>query len=138
MGTLGPKPIALAIIARGGKFLVAKRADDRPLGGLWEFPGGKIEPGESPEEAAVRECREEMGCEVRAIRRLGSIHHRYPTFSVELHALLCDLGDDQTPQVLDETAITAIAWHSLRELQSTPIPDANHALLKMLSAADLT
>lgn len=138
MGAPQPKPIALAIIARDGKFLVAKRGDDRPLGGLWEFPGGKIEPGESPEQAAVRECREELGCEVRALRRLGSIQHRYPAFSVELHAVLCDLGDDQTPQALDETVITAIAWRSFRELRSTPIPDANQALLKMLSAADLT
>src|SRR5437764_2006476 len=59
-----PTPIAVAVVEKDGHFLVGQRPEGVSLAGLWEFPGGKIEPGESPEAAAVRECLEETGVDV--------------------------------------------------------------------------
>ena len=62
----GPEtPIAVAVVRQSGRVLIGKRPPEAPLGGLWEFPGGKVCQGERPEAAAVRECREETGLEIR-------------------------------------------------------------------------
>jgi 8-oxo-dGTP diphosphatase len=60
-----------------------------PLAGLWEFPGGKVKPGETPSEAAVRECREETGVAVRVERLLMRVVHQYEHGTLELHFFAC-------------------------------------------------
>lgn len=75
----GPRLIEVAagIIWRGGRFLAAQRPTDKPLEGYWEFPGGKLEKGESPAEALARELAEELGIGVRECRFWQSLEHSY-------------------------------------------------------------
>ena len=129
---MSPVAIAVAVILRAGKVLVARRSSGSVLGGLWEFPGGKIEAGESAAQAAVRECREELGCEARALRDLGSVHHQYDDFGVRLHAVLCELSPNEEPRPL---ASDALQWVALEELATLPIPEPNHELIAMIASA---
>lgn len=76
--------VAAALIDAAGRVLVARRPEDVHQGGLWEFPGGKVEPGERAEEALARELDEELGVRPRAARPLIRVHHAYPDKSVRL------------------------------------------------------
>ena len=71
--------------------MITRRRQDAVLGGFWEFPGGKIEPGESPQAAAVREIREETTLEVRITAALPVLHHVYDYADVELHPFVCEV-----------------------------------------------
>lgn len=83
--------VAAAVIRQGGRVLLTRRPPGGPLGLLWEFPGGKIEPGESVEQALVREIREELGVEVRPLEVLEVARHDYPQGpSVEVHFVRCE------------------------------------------------
>lgn len=81
--------VACAIIERDGLVLAAQRSETMSLPLKWEFPGGKIDPGESPERCLVRELAEEMGIHIRVGRALSHATHRYPTFIVTLYPYLC-------------------------------------------------
>ncbi len=110
-----PKPrlnVSLALIFRGDEFLVAKRPSEGMLGGLWELPGGKWEPGESAEAAVVRELREELGVEVTVGMAFPSVAHAYTHFSVRLHPFFCHLVEGQKP----------VSGQSLRWIKREDIP----------------
>ena len=79
--------VAAGVILRGGRFLAAQRPTDKPLEGYWEFPGGKLEAGESPSEALARELAEELGIGARECRFWQSLEHSYAErgFRVRLH-----------------------------------------------------
>jgi len=84
-----PKPhyqVAAGLIRRGDELLIAQRPAEGMLGGLWEFPGGKQEPGETLPECLVREIREELGIKIEVDERLTSVDHAYSHFSITLHA----------------------------------------------------
>jgi 8-oxo-dGTP diphosphatase len=85
---LKPRPLRVlaAVLERDGKWLIAKRKKGDRFAGLWEFPGGKLEQGESPEECLARELAEELGIKVRVGRRLGCVHYSSPDFVIELTA----------------------------------------------------
>ena len=76
--------IAAVILSQGGKLLIAKRAEGGNCGGNWEFPGGKVEKGETLEQCAVRECQEELGVTVRLTGLFGTVSHRYPDNAVTI------------------------------------------------------
>ena len=76
--------VTAAIIAENGKVLIAKRKPTGRLPNLWEFPGGKVEPGEKPHEALVREIIEELGVEIELGEALSPVVHHYKTFSIGL------------------------------------------------------
>lgn len=78
-----------AVIEKDGKFLITKRLETSPMGHCWEFPGGKIEKGETIEECAVRECREEIDVTIEPLRRLQDQWYDYPHGRVHLHFVLC-------------------------------------------------
>jgi len=78
--------VVAAVMIRGGRVFCARRAEGGETGGKWEFPGGKIEPGETPEVALAREIREEFGAEIAVGDRILTSRHRYASFSIALHA----------------------------------------------------
>ena len=82
---------AVALIDAEGKILLAKRPQGKSMAGLWEFPGGKVEEGEAPESALVRELKEELGIDVEpgALRRLTIVSHAYQDFHLLMSLFLC-------------------------------------------------
>jgi 8-oxo-dGTP diphosphatase len=120
--------IALALIFRDGRVLVARRNRGR-LAGYWEFPGGKVEPGESLHGAVVRECREELGVEVTPGDRYDPLEFVYPEVRVVLHPLLCRIAADAEPRPL---AAERLAWATAEELREWRLPEPNYSLVERL------
>ncbi|MEE0776000.1 MAG: 8-oxo-dGTP diphosphatase MutT [Bacillota bacterium] len=77
--------VSAAILERDGKILICRRQKGGSCGDLWEFPGGKIELGETPEECLIRECREELGVDIQITGTFGQAHHCYPDVDVTLY-----------------------------------------------------
>ena len=88
-----PVPVVCAIIVRDDRIMLAQRPPDKKLGGLWEFPGGKVEAGESSEDALHRELQEELGCSVRITQTLAPFVHAYDWGRIELIPFVCELAD---------------------------------------------
>lgn len=76
--------VVAACIEQSGRFLLCRRPEGKNCGGMWEFVGGKIEPGETGEQALIRECREELGIELSVGRKLAETVHTYPAYDVHL------------------------------------------------------
>lgn len=81
-----PIRVLAAVLEKKGRWLIAKRKKGDRFAGFWEFPGGKMEPGETPEEGLARELLEEFGIRVRVGRHLGSVRYSSPGFVIELMA----------------------------------------------------
>lgn len=97
--------VTCAIIRRNGRILAAQRALDAHLGGQWEFPGGKIDAGETEEACIVREIREELGIEIRPTKRLPDSVYDYGDKQIRLIPFECDLVDGE-PVAREHAAIT--------------------------------
>ncbi len=93
------------IIRRGDKYLLGRRPEGKSQAGCWEFVGGKIEPGETPEQALVRECREEIALSVVNPRIRTSVTHAYPDKTVHLTFLDCEPADAAEPTALEHAEI---------------------------------
>lgn len=120
--------VALALVSRGGRFLVTHRADHEHLGGLWEFPGGKVRRDEAPSEAALRELAEEAGLRGGRPERLMVLEHDYDDRSVRLH---CFLVHEYGGEPASEKGKTW-AWLGLEELSRLEMPAANGSILEAL------
>jgi len=120
--------VVAAIVRSNGKILITRRLNHVHLAGLWEFPGGKVEPGESWEVALLREIREELGMEIAVGPEIFTIEHDYPTRSVRLHFFNCTVirGD---PQPLD---VSDLRWVTPAELADFEFPPADAELIKRL------
>lgn len=118
--------VALAVIARAGKIFIQQRPENGHLGGLWEFPGGKCAADEKPEQAVVRETREELGIEVEVLAKLAVVRQAYSHFQVVLHVFICRqlAGRIRTQR--------PHAWVRFTELQGYPFPAANHKFFPLL------
>jgi mutator protein MutT len=128
--TVAHKLVGVAIIWDGDKILIDRRLPTVSLGGLWEFPGGKVEPGESIAACIAREVQEELALTVEVGDRLTAIQHDYPDFTVELVAHHCRyLGGEPQPLSCDE-----IRWVTVEELANYPLPPANEAIVAALQA----
>lgn len=126
--------VACAIIERDGLVLAAQRSEAMSLPLKWEFPGGKIDPGESPEECLARELVEEMGVRIRVGRALPHATHRYPTFIVTLYPYLCCIESGEV--TLHEHA--AVAWLPPEKLVSLDWAEADLPVIASYrSASDL-
>jgi A/G-specific adenine glycosylase len=120
--------IGVGIIWRDNQILIALRPPEGLLGGLWEFPGGKVEEGESLEACVVREVREELGIEVKIDEPFMVIKHAYTHFRITLHSFHCTyLGGDPQP-----LGCADWKWVSLKELSNYAFPRANKKLVERL------
>lgn len=117
-----------AVVDRHGKVLIAKRPDDKHQGGLWEFPGGKIEPGETQRQALDRELHEELAINVKTATPLITIHHDYPDLSVRLKVWRIDRfeGDPHGREG------QAVEWVASTDLQNYSFPAANRPIVTAL------
>jgi mutator protein MutT len=125
-----PTPIAVAVVEHEGRLLIGKRPDGVALAGLWEFPGGKVEPGETPAAAAQRECLEETGIAVRVDGAYPQHTQSYEHDCVQLHFVACTpLDPSQTPR-------PPYRWVPRSGLSQYEFPAGNRALLEYLSRTE--
>ena len=106
--------VVAAAIIRDGRVLAARKAAG-PLAGFWEFPGGKVEPGEAPSEALRREILEELGCSIAVGAVVAATQHRYPFAHIRLTTRLCQLvAGNPTARVHAE-----LRWLDINEIAGT-------------------
>jgi A/G-specific adenine glycosylase len=122
--------IVAAAICRNGRYLIGRRPPEGLLGGLWEFPGGKVEAGETHKRALVRELREELGIEVAVGQRVASVRHAYSHFRITLHLYRCTLAGGK----LRRRYHTAIRWVGRSGFERYPFPAANYKCMTQLGA----
>ena len=122
--------VAAALIDPDGRVLIAQRPPGKAMAGLWEFPGGKIEAGETPEKALIRELGEELGIQVKApcLAPFTFASHTYDSFHLLMPLYVCRRWDG-TPRALEHAAI---AWVRPRALADYPMPAADLPLIPML------
>ena len=119
-------PISIAVVQHAGRFLIGRRPEGVPLSGLWEFPGGKIQPGETAEQAAVRECKEETGLAALLAAPYPDVVHEYDHGSIRLHFFAC------TPLDPEAKPKPPFCWVAASELTDYEFPAANAALIDHL------
>jgi A/G-specific adenine glycosylase len=121
--------IAVGVVRRNGRILITRRKESGLLGGLWEFPGGKIEPGESPEEACVREISEEVNLSVEVKRLVARVTHAYTHFRVAVDVFDCEYkaGDVVLNGPADHK------WILLEEKDQYAFPALNRKIFPHLS-----
>ncbi len=120
--------VVAAIIVKDGQVFCAKRPPEKVLGDLWEFPGGKVESGETLEEALHREIKEELGISIRIQESLMSLVHRYDTHEVQVHTYLCDWVDGE----LTLHVHTDSKWLSVSELETLDWVAADDPIINYL------
>ena len=107
--TSRPRKLVVAglVVDDAGQVLITRRRDDQPMGGAWEFPGGKLEPGESPIDGLARELREELGAEVAVGAVWDVLHHAYPEFDLLMIVYACRLRRGETARAVE---VAELAW----------------------------
>jgi mutator mutT protein len=121
---------AVALIDGDGRVLLAQRPEGKSLAGLWEFPGGKVEPGESPEAALIRELKEELGIDTKAscLAPLTFASHAYETFHLLMPLFACRRWEG-IPQPREGQTL---AWVRPQALRDYPMPPADLPLIPIL------
>lgn len=120
--------VTAAVVEQSGAYLVTRRLRGTHLEGLWEFPGGKCEDGETYEACLLRELREELGCDATVGAKLLEVAHEYPERTVELHFFRCELNGQPQPLLGQE-----IRWVARTELRALDFPPADEELIQMLA-----
>jgi 8-oxo-dGTP diphosphatase len=123
--------VVAAVIRRGGEILISRRLDEAERGGQWEFPGGKVEPGEGEPEALRREIAEELGCAVEVGRLIVRHRHRYPDLEVELAFYACQLPEGAAPRAI---GVAALEWAPAGSLGRYDFCEADRPILGFLEA----
>ncbi len=119
---------AIGIIIQEGRCLIARRPEGGHVGGYWEFPGGTILPGETPEDCLHREVFEETGLKIDIDRTLTPVEHLYPDRRVHLTFYICRTIENTAYPVENST----VKWVLLKELDRYRFPEANQSILKLL------
>lgn len=127
-----PTRIAIAVVERHGQFLVGERPAGKPLAGYAEFPGGRVEAGETPEQAAVRECFEETGLRVAVVGRYDDREHDYTHGHLHLCFFACQAAEANVKPLFP------FRWVSRADLKMLDFPAANQALLSVLAGDETT
>ena len=127
---------AAALIDASGRVLLTQRPQHKQLGGLWEFPGGKVEPGEAPEFALIRELREELDLTVEpdALDPFAFASHAYPDFHLLMPLYVVTRWSGEPK--LDANAAQAMAWTQPRDLRNYQMPPADLVLVDRLMKRD--
>jgi A/G-specific adenine glycosylase len=123
-------PVVVGVVYHQGRMLITQRKPDGLLGGLWEFPGGKIQQGESPADACVREIREETGIPVRIVSHLCQVKHAYTHFKIQMQVFICHAhsGAVQLNGPVD------FRWITPEDMDQYPFPAANHKFMGLLKS----
>ncbi len=121
--------VAVAILRDSDTVLLTKRAPEKDFPGWWEFPGGKVEEGESPEAALARECLEEIGAEIENLEIFEVTFHRYPTTDVLLLFYECELKKESRVRNIE---VVDHKWCKISELHRHELPLANKTVVRKL------
>src|SRR5690606_38317589 len=127
--------VAVGILIHNDRVLIGRRPHGVRLAGYWEFPGGKIEAGETPTACVVRELREEIGIDVECIQTLGIVRQTDADADVEIHPYLCrSVGHETTSAhpAVQANAVSELRWVEPSALRDYCFPPANDALLREL------
>ena len=121
---------AVALIDLDGRVLLAQRPEGKSMAGLWEFPGGKVDPGETPEAALIRELDEELGISTHAscLAPLTFASHAYPDFHLLMPLFACRRWEG-TPRSREGQALR---WVRVQDLRDYPMPPADVPLIAVL------
>lgn len=121
---------AVALIDTDGRVLLAQRPQDKSLAGLWEFPGGKVEEGETPETALIRELREELGIEAKqpCLSPLTFASHAYDDFHLLMPLFVCRRWNG----IVIPREGQNLAWVRPKDLHTYPMPPADTPLIPLL------
>ena len=120
--------VCAAVIERDGRLLITQRQKGVHLEGLWEFPGGKCDPGETLPVCLARELREELDVGVAVGEEVFTTVHAYSDRSVELHFLRCELIGEPSPQLGQQ-----MQWAARADLSQLPFPSADAELIRKLT-----
>ncbi len=122
--------VAVAMVDVDGRILLGQRPAHKHLGGLWEFPGGKVEPGETPEAALIRELHEELGVDIRAscLAPLTFVSHSYERFHLLMPLYVCRQWKGKVTPKENQ----ALAWVPANRLRDYPMPPADLPLIPFL------
>ena len=121
---------AVALVDPDGRVLIAQRPEGKSMAGLWEFPGGKVEPDETPEDALIRELQEELGIDTWAscLAPLTFASHTYDDFHLLMPLFACRKWEG-TPRSIEDQALK---WVHARDLKDYPMPPADIPLIPIL------
>ena len=122
--------VVAAVVERDGRYLITRRLEGTHLAGLWEFPGGKILPGEKPEDALRRELREELGVEAAVGELVETVDWTYPEKTVRILFFRCAVKGDPCPQERQE-----MLWVEAARLPAYRFPAADLRLVERLARA---
>lgn len=122
--------VAVALVDADNRILLAQRPEGKQLAGLWEFPGGKVEPGERPEETLIRELREELGITVKepCLAPLTFASHAYESFHLLMPLYICRRWEGFVQSLEGQ----ALKWVKPQELRNYPMPPADEPLIPFL------
>jgi len=122
---------ACALVDPDGRVLIAQRPEGKSMAGLWEFPGGKIEPGEQPEQSLIRELREELGITVKqeCLAPLTFASHSYPDFHLLMPLYVCRRWEG----FVEAREKQKLKWVRPTELRNYPMPPADEPLISHLT-----
>ena len=123
---------ACALIDADGRVLIAQRPQGKPMEGLWEFPGGKVEPGERPEESLIRELKEELGIVVKeeCLAPLTFASHHYPDFHLLMPLYVCRRWEG----IVAAREGQSLKWVRPNALRNYPMPPADEPLIPHLAS----
>jgi 8-oxo-dGTP diphosphatase len=126
------KLVVAALVRRSGQILMSRRRPDQPMPNLWEFPGGKVEPGEAPVAALAREVREELGCEIDVGGIYEVVFHAYPEFDLVMMVYTATVSRG-VPRAVE---VAEVAWIEAARIPSLDLLPADYPLALALARGD--
>jgi A/G-specific adenine glycosylase len=124
--------ITVGVVFKNDRVLITRRKAEGLLGGLWEFPGGKIKDGESAQTACIREIKEEVNLSVHIDRHLTKVKHAYTHFKIVMEVFCCNYESGRVKL----KGPVAFRWIGFDEFKNYPFPKANHKFIPLLKKSN--